>query len=156
MEPGRIPFLAASSSMRLTLACPSGTSQRTCKAMVGHTPVSLCTWPASENFSSMHVAAPGCTNFPKRVPVFENPHEGSSIRKASSALQTRRSLSFSGKKILLSSNQEDLTIPELAKWISTRQNAAWRTHSSIPARSGRSLRDPSGCVSSAARLGSRR
>src|SRR5947209_2606436 len=85
--------------------------------MLGHTPVSLCTWPASENFSLMQVAAAGCTNFPKRVPVFANPHEGSSIRNASSALQIRRSLSFSrNKKIPLTSNEEDLTIPELANW----------------------------------------
>ena len=59
---------------------PSGTSHNTCKATVGHAAVNLWTWPASENFSSMVLAA-GWTNFPNRVPVSANPHEGSSIAR---------------------------------------------------------------------------
>src|SRR5207248_4365920 len=69
------------------LRTPSGQSHSTCKAMVGQTPVSRCTCPASLNFSSVVVAAAGCVNLPNRVPVFANPQDGSSIRNVSSALQ---------------------------------------------------------------------
>ena len=49
---------------------------------------------ASLNFSSIVVAAAACTNFPNRVPVFANPHEGTSIRKPSSASHTRLRIPF--------------------------------------------------------------
>ncbi len=48
---------------------PPGRSHRTCSATVGLAPVSSFTLPVVRaNFSSMFVAAPGCENFPKRVP----------------------------------------------------------------------------------------
>src|ERR1700677_81447 len=71
--------------MSSALSTPLGQSHRTCKATVGHTPVSRCTCPASLNFSSVVVAAAGWINFPKRVPVFAKPQEGTSMRKDSSA-----------------------------------------------------------------------
>src|ERR1700722_16304312 len=71
--------------MSSALRTPPGQSQRTCRATVGQTPVNRWTWPASLNFSSVVVAAAGWIYFPKRVPVFAKPHEGSSMRKASSA-----------------------------------------------------------------------
>src|SRR5215471_14145202 len=67
------------------LFIPSGQSHSTCKAMVGQTPVTRCTWPASLNFSSVVAAAAGCKNLPKRVPVLANPHDGTSIRNVSRA-----------------------------------------------------------------------
>src|SRR6266852_9870507 len=71
--------------MSSALCTPSGQSHKTCNATVGHTPVSKCTCPASLNFSSVVVAAAGWINFPKRVPVFAKPQDGSSMRKVSSA-----------------------------------------------------------------------
>src|SRR5579862_8262188 len=71
--------------MLSVLRMPSGQSQRTCSAMVGHTPVSRCTCPASLNFSSVVVAAAGWLNLPNLVPVFAKPQDGSSMRKDSSA-----------------------------------------------------------------------
>ena len=71
--------------MSSVLCAPSGQSHRTCRATVGQTPVSRCTWPASLNFSSVVVAAAGWINFPNRVPVLAKPQDGSSMRKGSSA-----------------------------------------------------------------------
>src|SRR5207302_8813188 len=71
-----------------TSALPPGSSPRTCSATLGLAPVSAFTCEASLNFSSVVVAAPPCTNFPNRVPVLAKPHDGTSIRKLSRALQT--------------------------------------------------------------------
>src|SRR5437764_10460749 len=67
---------------------PSGQSQSTCNAIVGQTPVTRCTCPASLNFSSVVAAAAGCKNLPKRVPVLANPQEGIPMRNSSSARNT--------------------------------------------------------------------
>jgi hypothetical protein len=48
-------------------------------------PVTPWTCAASLNFSSRVVAAAGCTNLPKRVPVFAKPHEGISMASESRA-----------------------------------------------------------------------
>ena len=60
---------------------------------VGHAPVNWLTMPASLNFSAMLVAAAGCTNLPKRVPVLAKPQDGNSILNRSSACQTEPSMS---------------------------------------------------------------
>src|SRR4051812_34829005 len=86
--------------MSAALRRPSGRSHNTCSATVGHTPVSACTCPASLNFSSSVEAAAACRNLPNRVPVFANPHDGSSIRKPSSALWTRVSCDVIGSPYL--------------------------------------------------------
>ena len=76
-----------------TLQCAAHPSARwagpTARAgrRVGQLPVSRLTLPASLNFSAMLVAAAGCTNLPKRVPVLAKPQEGNSILNASSACQ---------------------------------------------------------------------
>src|SRR5436309_14301566 len=75
--------------MALADLTPSGQSQSTCKAIVGQTPVTRCTCPASLNFSSVVEAAAACKNLPKRVPVLANPQEGISIWKRFSAAATR-------------------------------------------------------------------
>src|SRR3954470_8510465 len=85
MEPATTPYLPANCLTSSVLSTPRGQSHSTCKATVGQTPVRRCTCPASLNFSSVVVAAAGCINFPKRVPVLANPHDGSSMRNLSSA-----------------------------------------------------------------------
>src|ERR1700722_5302894 len=78
MDPMATPYLAA-------IALSQGKSHFTCRATVGQQPVNACTCPASASFSSVVVAAASWMNFPKRVPVFENPQLGSSIAKRSKA-----------------------------------------------------------------------
>ena len=73
--------------------------------MVGLAPVSALTWPASANFSSMVVAAAAWTNLPKRVPVLAKPQEGTSMRKSSSAAQTRSASRTMFAGIVRSSSQ---------------------------------------------------
>src|SRR5258708_8112686 len=87
MEPGSTRYRSENFLIASVLPTPSGQSHRTCKATVGQTPVSRCTWPASLNFSSVVVAAAGWMNFPNRVPVLAKPQDGSSIRKVSSTLR---------------------------------------------------------------------
>src|SRR5450631_1472937 len=86
IDPERMPKRRSSACTTGTSLRPLGKSHNTCRARVGVTPVSRFTSAASANFSSMVVAAAACTNLPKRVPVFANPHEGISMWKLSSAL----------------------------------------------------------------------
>src|SRR5438270_5981350 len=88
MDPGATPNRPENFLISSVLSIPLGQSQRTCSATVGQTPVRRCTCPASLNFSSVVVAAAVCMNLPKRVPVFANPQEGSSMRNVSSAEKT--------------------------------------------------------------------
>src|SRR5215469_11501067 len=83
MDPGRTPWRSANRRISAASAEPFGRSQRTCRAMVGHTPVQRCTCAASLNFSAIVEAAAGCRNLPKRVPVLAKPHEGNSTWKRS-------------------------------------------------------------------------
>src|SRR5688500_230229 len=99
MAPGLTPNRAVNDSMWSASPGPRGRSHWACSATVGQMPVSACTWPASLNLSSMVVAAAAWRNFPKRVPVFAKPHEGSSIRKASSAFETISTTSAPGVMI---------------------------------------------------------
>src|SRR5580692_2277729 len=87
MEPGANPCFAARERTAPTSWAPPGRSHKTCSARVGHTPVQQWTCAASLNFSSIVAAAAGWRNLPNRVPVLVKPQEGSSMRKASSALQ---------------------------------------------------------------------
>jgi hypothetical protein len=50
-----------------------------CTAMLGATPVYLCTWAASSAFSCGVRGTPGCANTLNRVPLFPNAQDGSSI-----------------------------------------------------------------------------
>src|SRR3984957_4580995 len=50
-----------------------------CTAMLGATPVYLCTWAASSAFSKGLRGTPGCANTLNRVPLFPNAQDGSSI-----------------------------------------------------------------------------
>jgi len=79
------PYSAASFLISSVLATPRGKSHSTCRATLGQTPVSRCTWPASLSFSWAVDAAAGWRNLPNRVPVLAKPQEGSSIRNFSSA-----------------------------------------------------------------------
>src|SRR5436190_4417495 len=88
MDPGRTPNCWLSRSTSSTSFKPFGRSHCTCSASVGQAPVEECTCAASLNFSSIVLAAAGWMNLPDRVPVFAKPHEGSSIRRLSSAFQT--------------------------------------------------------------------
>src|ERR1700689_3631568 len=93
MDPAATPHLLDSSFIWGTSFSPFGKSQSTCRAIVGHAPVNWLTMPASLNFSAILVAAAGCTNLPKRVPVLANPQECNSILNRSSACQTEPSAS---------------------------------------------------------------
>src|SRR5579871_150322 len=81
------PCFVCNSWIAETSFIPPGISQSKCSEIVGLAPVRTFTCDASENFSSIVVAAPACTNFPNLVPVLAKPHDGSSIRKPSRALQ---------------------------------------------------------------------
>src|SRR5215469_13654858 len=59
-----------------------------CTAMLGATPVYLCTWAASSAFSNGVRGTPGWANTLNRVPLFPNAHDGSSIWCRLSALLT--------------------------------------------------------------------
>src|ERR1700677_1809943 len=87
MEPALTPYFDSSARIAETSDLPPARYQSTCKAIVGLAPVNEFTCAASLNFSSIVVAAPACTNFPKRVPVLEKTHDGTSIRNPSRALQ---------------------------------------------------------------------
>src|ERR1700734_1471754 len=50
-----------------------------CTAMLGATPVYLCTWAASSAFSKGLRGTPVWANTLNRVPLFPNAHDGSSI-----------------------------------------------------------------------------
>src|SRR5579863_4272374 len=110
--------------MLSALRTPSGQSQRTCRAIVGQTPVSRCTCPASLNFSSVVVAAAGWLNLPNLVPVFANPQDGSSMRKDSSALKIFSVLCASIKDLAGFYVYEFTNfVPEKLKWHSASRLA---------------------------------
>src|SRR5262245_2787154 len=89
MAPALTPCFSQIRATAPVSSTPRGKSHCTWSATVGQEPVRRWTKPASATFSSVVTAAAGCTYFPKRVPVLANPHDGNSIRKASSAAETR-------------------------------------------------------------------
>ncbi len=64
----RTPLRAATCAVAVAFT-PMEKSHNTCTATVGQQPVYLWTTPASASFSSIVLAAAGCKNLPKRVPV---------------------------------------------------------------------------------------
>src|SRR5436305_10863851 len=111
MEPACTPYFVSSAAIVLAELIPSGQSQSTCNAIVGQTPVTRCTCPASLNFSSVVAAAAGCKNLPKRVPVLANPQDGISMRNSSS---DRKTVSEPRALMPFNLSQGDYTSPRMA------------------------------------------